>query len=92
MTWQDDFGVQFLGPSNGRIEVGDFKPEEDAVSRWELWIADAPMIMLDVPVVQLKNERAIRYETLIMWAAVITLTAEQALIPATARFNVADAN
>lgn len=92
MAWQRDFGPQLPCASNGLFEVGHFKPQEHTVSSWEVGIADGSMIMLDVPAVQLKNQRAFRYEALIMWPAMITLTAEQTLIPATARFNVCHAN
>jgi hypothetical protein len=76
MAWQRDFGPQLPCASNGRVEVSHFKPQEHTVSSGEAGIADGAVIMLDVPAVQLKNQRAFRYEALIMWPAVITLTAE----------------
>ena len=92
VTWQDDFGLKLLGASNGRVKVGDFKPEEHTVSSRKVGIADRSVMMLDFPVVQLKDERTVRHEAFVMWAAVITLAAEEALIPATAGFDVSHAN
>jgi len=49
-------------------------------------------MMLYIPAVQLQNQPTLRYEPLIMRAAVITLTAKKALIPATARLNITHAD
>ncbi len=87
VAWHDDLGLQ------GSVEVVKFKPQDHAVSvRPDGWIADATMVMFHVPSMQLKDQPAIRDQSLILRAAVRTLTAEETLIPATARFDVARAH
>jgi hypothetical protein len=49
-------------------------------------------MMLHIPAVQLKNQPAVRNEPLVLRAAMAALTAKEALIPATARLNIAHAN
>jgi hypothetical protein len=58
----------------------------------EVWVADGTVVVLHIPTVQLKNQPAARNEPLILGAAVAALTAEETLIPATARLNVTHAN
>ena len=93
MAWHDDLSLQVLSASNGRVEVLEFKPQEHAISVWrDVWVSDATMMMLHIPSVQLKNQPAVGYEPLILTSAMRTLTAEEMLIPATARFDIAHAN
>jgi hypothetical protein len=53
-------------------------------------IADRVVMMPDVESVQLKDQHAIRDQTLVLSPAVRTLTAEGALVPAAARFDIGD--
>ena len=92
MAWQDNLGLQFLSTRHGRVEVADFKPQEHAVSGRDVGIANATMMMLDFPAVQLKHQPALRNEPVIIRAAVVTSTAQKPLIPATARLNIVHAN
>jgi hypothetical protein len=50
------------------------------------------MVMFHVPAMQLKDQPVTRDQSLILRAAMCTLTAEETLIPATARFDVAHAH
>src|SRR5688572_6458711 len=88
MARQNDFCLQFRGAGHRPFEVVDFKPQQDAVPRREFRIADATMMMLHIPVVQLKHQPAIRNEALIMGATMVALTTEEPLIPAAARLNI----
>ena len=85
--------LHFFGAVNGRIEIVKLEPQEDAVSvRLEILIADRTVMVFHIPSVQLQDKSLIRNKTLVLLATVRTLTAQQTLIPATARFNVTHAN
>lgn len=89
----DDLSLHFLGTCNRGVEVVEFKPQEHAISVGrEIWISDGTLVMLHLPSVQLKNQPAVRDEPLILTAAMSALTAQETLIPATARFNIMHAN
>ena len=93
MAWRDDLGVQVLSAGNRRIEVVEFKPQQHAVSVWsDVGIADAAMMMLYIPSVQLENQPAVRNEPLILGPAMGALAAKEPLIPATARLDIGHAN
>lgn len=93
MARHDHLGLQFPCARRCRVEVVEFKPEQHAISvRRDLWISDAAVMVLHIPVVQLKNQPAARDQPLILLPAMRTLTAEQTLIPATACLDVPDAN
>ena len=92
MARPDDLRLQVRGAGQGGVEVGDFKPQEHAVSGREVGIADGAVMVLHVPAVQLQNQPAVRDESLILSAAVVTLTTQEALIPAAACLDVTHAN
>ena len=93
MAWHDDLSLQVLGACYGRVKVVEFKPEEHAISVGrDVCISDTTMMMLHIPSVQLKNQPTSRDQSFILLAAMRTLTAEEALIPTTARLNIAHAN
>ena len=84
--------LQIPRTSNCSVEIADLKPEEHAVPMGQLRIADPAMMMLHIPIVQLKDQSAIRHESFMMRIAMVTLTAQELLIPAAARRNIAHAN
>ena len=93
MARQDDVGVQFRGPCDGRVEVVEFEPEEHAVAVWrDGWIPDAAVVVLHIPAVELKNQLVIDDEPLIFRAAMCAYAAKKPLIPAAARLDVGDTN
>ena len=92
MAWQDNLRLQFLSVHQSCVKVGNFKPQEHTVSRCDVGIANATMMMFHFPAVQLKNQPPLRNEPLVIGAAVVTPTAQEPLIPATARFNITHAN
>ena len=59
MARQDDLRVEFRGAGNRRIDIVDFKPEEHAVSRREIGIADGAVVVLHIPPVQLKDQSSL---------------------------------
>lgn len=90
---QDDLDSHSGGARHRRVEIINLKPQEHAVPvRLESWVADWAMMMLDMPIVQLEDQLPARDQSLIIWSAVRALAAEQLLIPATARLDVAHAN
>jgi len=92
VTRQYNLRLQVLRARDSRIEVVQFKPEENAVSMCQLGVANGTVVMLHIPGVQLKNEPALGNEPLVLRASMPTLTPEQTLIPATAGLNIAHAN
>ena len=92
MAREDDLRLQLCGAGNSHVEVANFKPQEHAVSRHEVGIADRSVMMLHIPAVQLKNQLGVRNKALILRAAMAALTAKKTLVPATARLNIAHAN
>ena len=92
MARQDDGGLEVHGARGGLVEVVNFKPEENTVSRREVGIADGTVMMLGLPMVQLKDESVARDEPFIVRAAMRTLATKQTLIPTTAGLNVTHAN
>ena len=59
MTRQDDLRVQFCGAGNRRVEIVNFKPEEYAVSRGDVGIAEGSVVVLHIPPVQLKDQSSL---------------------------------
>jgi hypothetical protein len=92
MAGQNDLRLQVHSSGYGRVEVVDFKPKEHTISVREVSVANGTVMMLHVPMVQLKNQPAVRNEPLILGAAVVALATKETLIPATAGLNVSDTN
>jgi hypothetical protein len=92
MARQDDLCLQFASPDGGCVEVADFKPQKHAVSRLKAGVANAPVMVFHIPLVQLKDQPLLRDESLIVRAAMIAPAAKKALIPAAARLNVPHAD
>lgn len=92
MAWQEDFGFQFQNTGVGGVEIVHFKPQQHAVADRQFGIANGAVMMIDLPVVQLKNEPPVRHQPFIVWAAMGALAVEQSLIPAAAGFDIADAD
>jgi hypothetical protein len=84
--------LHFFGTGHSCIEIVDLEPKEDAVSMCQILVADWTVIVSHIPAVQLHDQSLIRNQTVVLMSAVRTLTAKQPLIPATACFDVADAN
>jgi hypothetical protein len=55
MAFLDDLRLHFHGAGNGRVEVVDFKPQQDTVAvGFGVGIADWTMVVFDIPAVQLQ--------------------------------------
>src|SRR6185312_135996 len=93
MARHDDFSLQIPCARHCRVKVVQFKPEKHAISiRRDVRISDAPMVVFHIPVVQLENQPVTDNKPLVLLPAMRTLTAKQALIPATARLDVMHTN
>ena len=69
MAWQDDLRLQLGSSDGGFIEVTDFKPQEHPVSRLEVRVTNASVMVLQTPMVQLKDQPSLRNKSLIVRAA-----------------------
>jgi hypothetical protein len=89
MTRQNNLCFQFGDTSHSGIEVVDFKPQEYAVAiRLVIGITDWPVVVSDLKTVQLEDEHTMRNQSLIDRTTVCAPTAQQALIPLAARFDI----
>src|SRR5262249_39324157 len=73
------------------IEVVDFEPQENAVPvRLVLRVADRPVVMRDPEAMQLKDEPAVRDQSLVLGPAMGAPAAKKALVPPAAGLDVVD--
>ena len=56
VAWHYDFSAQRLGPYDCGVDVVNLKPEEQAVSRRHVRIADASVVMFLLPAVKLQHQ------------------------------------
>ena len=91
MTGQHDLDVHFGSALHYRVEVIHLEPEQHAIAVGSVGgIGDRAVMMFDFKAVQLQNELAILHHLLILPAAVRAATAQQALIPPAAGFDIRD--
>jgi hypothetical protein len=89
MTRQDDLRLHFGGPGDSGIKVVKFKPQEHAIAIGPvIGIPNRAVVVFDLKAVQLEDQHSPRNQPLIIRPPVRALTAEEALIPPAARFNV----
>ena len=67
----DDLGAQLDSAAFGRVEIVDLEPQHAVAVRKFVAIADWPMMMVDVPLVQLHDEDAAMRQSLKFSAAMI---------------------
>ena len=84
--------LELVNAGQGRVEVVDFEPEEDAVSMGEVGIADGAMMMFHIPAMELHDEFAVGNELLVMRAAMAALAVQEPLVPTAAGFDVTNTN
>ena len=93
MTGQHDLYAHLGSALHCRVEVIHLEPEQHTISVGSVGaIADGAVMMLDFKAVQLQDELAILHQLLILPAAVNAATAQQALIPPAAGFDIRDAD
>ena len=93
MARQDNLGGHFLGTSDCRVEVVDLKPEEHAVPvRLRVGVPYRAVMVFHFPLVQLQHQLASGDQPFVIGTAMVALTAQQPLIPATAGFDIAHAD
>src|SRR5262249_18465216 len=84
---------QRLGPCDGCVDVVYLEPEQQTVPRRHVVrIADASVMMLHFPAVQLHHQLAGMDETFVVRPAMCAFAIEQALIPPAARLDILHAN
>ncbi len=89
-----NISFHFLCAGNGSVEIIEFKPKEYAISiRFYFGFTKGTVMVLDVPVVQLKDQCSIRQdESFILLTTVIASKAKESLIPPATRLDVMYAN
>ena len=89
----DDLSFHLFGTRNRGVEIVQFKPKKNSIAiRPKIGIPEWTVMVLDVPVVQLEDQISARDQSLIIRPAVVALTAEETLIPTTARLDVMHAD
>ena len=89
----DDLSFHLFGTRNRGVEIVQFEPKENSISiRPKFGIPEWTVMVLDVPIVQLEDQLSLPNQSLIIRPAVAALTAEEPLIPTTARLDVMHAN
>jgi hypothetical protein len=79
--------------SDSGIDIIDLEPEKDTVAIWSgLRITNPPVVVLDVPPVQLEDQCTVGNEPLVFAAAVVAPAAQEALVPSAARLDIAHAD
>ena len=93
MTRLDHIGLQLLGARNRCVKVLQFKPQENAISIGpKVGISDWAVLVLDIPIVQLKDQGSLGDQPLIVRSAVRALATQEVLIPAAACLDIVHAN
>jgi hypothetical protein len=85
MRRQDDLRTELTHALDSRVEVVDFEPQQDAIATNGLRVAHVPVVMVDVPCVELHDQTITEHESLVRGASVVAPTAEKRLIPTAAR-------
>jgi hypothetical protein len=89
MPRHDKLDIHFGGALHNRVKVGDLEPQQHSVSIWPVvTIADQSVMMFNVEAMQLKDEPPIRNQLFICGATMITLAAQQMLVPPAACFHI----
>lgn len=92
MPRQDDLRPKLLSTGNGGLKIFNFKPEQDSIAMRESGIPNRPVVMIYVPAMQLHEQLTVCNQLLVLVSAVTALASQKTLVPATARFNILNAN
>lgn len=91
MPWKDNVGLQVVGAVHGGVEVLDLEPQQNAITvRLIVGIRDRSMMVFSLERMQLKDQDVASNSPLIHRSTVCALTAEEALIPPAASFDITD--
>ena len=75
--------IELFGAYDDLIEVGHLtEPQQDAVTDLEIGVREGTVVVFDVSMVELKDERAASEQPLVLGAPMITAETEQLLVPA----------
>ena len=86
----NDRRVQAAGASDDVVELGYFaKPQQDTIADFDVWTNEYPVVVFDIPTMELKDQSAVGKEPFVLRTTMITSKAEKMLIPAAGRFDVA---
>lgn len=91
MRCSQDGSAELSRACHYAVEVADVaEPQQNAVADCTVRVADQPVMVFDLAVVQLKHQDAIGEKPFVLRAAVVAVQTEQLLIPAAGRFDIAD--
>jgi hypothetical protein len=89
----ENIRFHFYGTVNGRIEIVDLKPQQNAIAiRLVGRIADPTMMMFHIKSMQLEDQNAVRNQSLVFRPSVCAPAAQEPLIPAATCLDVTDCN
>ena len=92
MARQHNLRSEFLSAEHCGGKILYFKPQQHTIPMSKVWVADGPVMMFRLPAMQLHEQLTVRKQLLILFSAVAALASQQTLVPATARFDISDAN
>jgi len=72
---EHDVGAELAGPGDGLVEVLDLEPQQHPVAADQRGVADRPVVVVDLEVVQLEDEPVAVDQTLVLLPAVVAATA-----------------
>jgi hypothetical protein len=69
----DDRRLELFGAYDDFIEVGHFtEPQQNAVTNFDIWVDEKPMVVFDIAMMKLKDEGAAGKQPLVLRATMIT--------------------
>ncbi len=93
MVGENNLDLHFGGALHHGVKIFHFEPEQHTIAVGLVGaIGDGAVMVLDLKAVQLQDERAVFHELLVLPAAMGTSATQQALVPAAAGFDIADAD
>lgn len=91
MWCSQELCAELLRACHYAVEVGDVaEPQQHAIAELMVRVADQPVVVFDLAVVELKNQDSIGEESFVLGSSVAALQTEELLIPAAGCFDIAD--
>jgi hypothetical protein len=85
-----DRRIQLAGASDDVVELRDFtKPQQDAIADCNVRAGEEPMMVFNISTMELKDQSPVSQKPFVLRPTMITAKAEELLIPAAGRLDVA---
>src|SRR3954451_11019717 len=73
-----DRRVELLGARYDFVEIGHFaEPEQNSIPNVEIWADKESMVVFNIAMMELKDERLAREQPFVVWTAMITAQAKE---------------